>query len=54
MRVLNSLSSSRALVDALRNVSDQQKKAILDLMQKINSTSDKFLEKTQPIVEVLS
>ncbi|MEM0925467.1 MAG: hypothetical protein AAGJ83_05470 [Planctomycetota bacterium] len=54
MRVLNSQASTAALVDALRDGSDEQRESIHSLMRKINDVSGEFIEKTQPVMEVLS
>ena len=54
MRVLNSQTSTAALVDALRNGTDEQRESIHSLMRKINDVSAEFIEKTQPVLEVLS
>jgi hypothetical protein len=54
MRVLNSPTSTAALVDALGNGTDEQRESVQTLMRKINDVSGDFIEKTQPVLEVLS
>jgi hypothetical protein len=54
MRVLNSPTSTAMLVDALRNGTDEQRESVYSLMRKINDVSAEFIEKTQPVLEVLS
>ena len=54
MRILNSQNSTTALVAALRNGTDEQRDSIHALMRKINDVSGEFIEKTQPVIEVLS
>lgn len=54
MRILNSQSSTTALVSALRNGTDEQRESIHTLMRKINDVSGEFIKKTQPVMDVLS
>lgn len=54
MRVLNSPTSTEALVDSLRNGTDEQREAVHSLMRKINDVSAEFIEKTQPVLQALS
>jgi len=54
MRVLNSPASTAALVDVLRGATDGQRAAVRSLMRKINEMSGEFIEKTQPVLDVLS
>lgn len=54
MRVLNSPTSTAALIDALRDGTDEQRESVRSLMRKINDVSGDFIEKTQPVLKGLA
>lgn len=54
MRILNSPTTTTTLIDALRNGTAEQCESVGVLMRKINNVSEAFIDKTQPVLEVLS